>query len=49
VVASAHLAGLNGLKMPYKPLFERYVLLDTCSVGKVKAFYDADGQELYYD
>lgn len=49
VVASAHLAGLNGLKLPYKPLFERYVLLDTHSVGKVKAFYDEDGRELNYD
>jgi stage III sporulation protein AA len=49
VVASAHLAQLNGLKSPYKPLFERYVLLDTHSVGKVRAFYDEDGRELSYD
>lgn len=48
VVASAHFAGIDKLQNPYLPLFQRYVLLDNHSIGKIKAFYNENGQELHY-
>ncbi len=49
VVASAHIADRTSLREPFLPLFERYVLLDSERIGKLRAIYDADGNEMLYD
>lgn len=46
VIASAHIADRNYLKTPFIPLFERYVLLDSTCIGKIRAIYDKDGREM---
>jgi len=46
VIASAHIADRAYLKDPFIPLFERYVLLDSKCIGKLRAIYDEQGQEI---
>lgn len=46
VIASAHIANREYLKQPFIPLFERYVLLDSKRIGKLRAIYDEEGREM---
>lgn len=49
VIASAHIGNRESLREPFLPLFERYALLDTEQIGKLRAIYDADGRRIEYD
>ncbi len=45
VIASAHFAEISDVKPPFSGLFERYVLLDSETIGRVKAVYDEKSKE----
>ena len=46
VIASAHFSDIKHIKAPFWGLFERYVFLDACTIGKIRAIYDENGKEL---
>ena len=46
VIASAHFSHFRFIQTPFSELFERYVLLDEEKIGKIKAIYDVQGQEI---
>ena len=46
VIASAHFAEIKDVKPPFAGLFERYVLLESETIGKVRAIYDEDLKEI---
>lgn len=45
VIASAHFSEIFDVKPPFSGLFERYVLLDSKTIGKVKAVYNEKLEE----
>ncbi len=47
VVASAHFSDISYVKEPFRPLFDRYVLLDGEKLGKIKAIYDKEGRKIW--
>lgn len=46
VIASAHFADVSDVKPPFEGLFERYVLLESERIGRVKAVYDENLKEI---
>ncbi len=44
VVASAHFSDMQFVKEPFLSLFDRFVLLDTKIIGKIKGIYDKKGK-----
>ncbi len=46
VLASAHFSSMDRVKEPFLGLFERFVLLDKDSLGKIAAIYDEQGREV---
>lgn len=46
VIASAHFADVSDLKEPFFGLFERYVLLESERIGKIKTVYDEELREI---
>jgi stage III sporulation protein AA len=47
VIASAHFSDISYVKSPFLGLFERFVLLDSDEIGKIKAIYGAVGEKIY--
>ena len=46
VLASAHFSSMERVKAPFLGLFERFVLLDNESLGKIKGIYNEKGEEM---
>lgn len=46
VIASAHFAEMEEVRPPFFGLFERYALLDSEEIGRLKGIYDGNGKEL---
>ena len=46
VIASAHFSDISSVKAPLLGVFERYVVLDESTIGKIKGVYDSEGREL---
>ena len=46
VFASAHFLEMQYVSSPFLGLFERYVLLDTNELGKIRGIYDETGREI---
>ncbi|MBO5411970.1 MAG: hypothetical protein J6A38_02645 [Clostridia bacterium] len=44
VLASAHFSDIRHVKAPFMGLFDRFVLLDACVIGKIRGIYDEKGQ-----
>ncbi len=49
VIASAHFSDIAHVKEPFLPLFDKYVLLNECCIGKIAHIYDKDGRETAHD
>ena len=47
VVASAHFSDFSNVDAPFLKLFERFVLLDENTIGKIRVIYDREGRALY--
>ena len=46
VLASAHFSDKMYIRKPFLGLFERYVLLDDMQIGRIRAIYGEEGEEL---
>ncbi len=46
VLASAHFSDMQYVRAPFTHLFDRYVLLDECNIGKIKRIYNREGTEM---
>ncbi len=46
VVASAHFSDIANLTLPFREMFDRYVLLDALEIGKIKEIYTKEGEKL---
>ena len=46
VIASAHFAEIADVKPPFAGMFERYVLLQTEEIGRIKGIYDENLREI---
>ena len=44
VVATAHFSDISYIKSPYVDIFERFALLDSQEIGKVKGVYNENGE-----
>ena len=46
VVATAHFSDISCIKAPFIDIFERFVVLDSQEIGKIKGIYNQAGEEL---
>ena len=46
VIATAHFSDISYIKAPFINIFERFVVLDSQEIGKVKGIYDQTGEVL---
>lgn len=46
VLASAHFSCIQAVKSPFLELFDRFVILNECEIGKIKGIYDSSGVQL---
>ncbi len=46
VIASAHFSKMQEIVSPFFPLFDRYVLLSSKTIGKIDGIYDKEGKRL---
>ena len=46
VIASAHYSNMHFVSTSFRDLFERFILLNTEKLGRIKAIYDKSGQEV---
>lgn len=46
VLASAHFSDMSSIKPPFFGTFDRYVVLDSGTIGKIKEIYDESGRVL---
>ncbi len=46
VIASAHFSAFEGVPPSFLPFFERFVLLDERTIGRIRGIYDGEGRQI---